>query len=108
MNEIDPKYDQKREKITNNGSLSQKEKLEQQQSLDQELISQIDKEIDLTQEQIKKDPNNQQLKNKEQKLTQLKEKKEKEIYTREEELTSLNEILQPSKNDQTFIEEISP
>ena len=108
VNEIDPKYDQKREKITNNGSLSQKEKLEQQQSLDQELISQIDKEIDLTQEQIKKDPNNQQLKNKEQKLTQLKEKKEKEIYTREEELTSLNEILQPSKNDQTFIEEISP
>ncbi len=107
VNEIDPKYDQERENITNNGSLSQKEKLEQQQSLDQELISQIVKEIDRTQEQIKKDPNNQQLKNKEQELTQLKEKKESEIGSREEELASLNEIIQPSKNDQAFIEEIS-
>lgn len=85
-------YSEDKEKINNNSRLSEKEKLEQIQSLDKETIAEIEQEQKKVQKAIEKDEDNQELIARNAILADLAEQKQDEINERAQTINALENV----------------
>jgi epidermal growth factor receptor substrate 15 len=86
---IDPNYSAKQQEIATNSSLSELERLQKQQELDQQYIAQIDEKISVNENRLKNDPANLNLQKEADILKNLRSDKQEELSTRENEIRTV-------------------
>ena len=100
ISEVDNKYQKNRSKIESDRSISELEKLNQIQLLDEELLDKIDEELIEVESELAKNPNDSELKKKDENLKSLKFDLQVEINKSESVLAaSHNTLTTEMKND---------
>ena len=99
-NEIDPEYDEEIAAIANNESMSAIEKENARQAADQKLNASISREKDELAEQLKADPDNTLLKERNEKLTSLQSETSARMASRENELAQFD----PARQEERKVE----
>ncbi len=85
---IDPNYSSKQQEIANNSKLSDLERLQKQQELDQNYLTQIDERIRQNENRLKNDPTNLNLQKESDILKNVRSEKQDDIAIREKEIRS--------------------
>ncbi|MFN5909733.1 MAG: hypothetical protein ACK45H_00215, partial [Bacteroidota bacterium] len=87
--DIDPGYSERMEALRSNTELSSVERLDQEQRMDQELISKLDRALESIDQKLKSNPQDKELQQRRQTVLNIKEDTELTVIQRSNELQSL-------------------